>query len=282
MAESLLVALVFVAGASLGGWLLLHAWAAYAGYRRQFTDTAQHGLREFFLFVDPAQLWAAQLWVCAGLGLLAWLLSRSAGVAVGSMVLVLALPRFGLAGLRRRRLGRFERQLPDFLMSLAAAPRGGSGLHVAVRQIVQQSSAPLSQEMGLMLQEQRMGLSFDAALSNLGARLPGQGTALVVSALRVAMHSGGNLSETLERIAATLRARLYMQGRIQALTSQGRMQAWVMAALPLLLALVLDYLDPAAMALLWHTPMGWAVMGVVLLLETCGLLLIRRIVAIDV
>ncbi len=133
-----------------------------------------------------------------------------------------------------------------------------------------------------MLQEQRMGLSFEAALSNLGARLPSQGTALVVSALRVAMHSGGNLSETLERIASTLRARLYMQGRIRALTSQGRMQAWVMAALPLLLALVLDYLDPDAMALLWHTPMGWAVMAVVLLLETGGMLLIRRIVAIDV
>ena len=198
------------------------------------------------------------------------------------MVLVLVLPRFGLASLRRRRIRRFERQLPDFLMSLAAALRAGSGLQVAVRQIVLQSPAPLSQEMGLMLQEQRMGLSFDAAINNLGARMPGQGTALVVSALRVAMQSGGNLSETLERIAATLRARLYMQGRIQALTSQGRMQAWVMAALPLLLALVLDYLDPDSMALLWHTPPGWAVIGVVLLLEGCGLLLIRRIVAIDV
>jgi len=136
--------------------------------------------------------------------------------------------------------------------------------------------------MGLMLQEQRMGLSFDEALLMLGRRVPGEGTALMVSALRVALHSGGNLSETLEKTAATLRSRLYMQGRIQALTSQGRMQAWVMALLPLLLAVVLDQLDPEAMALLWHTPMGWATLAVILLLEVCGMLLIRRIVAIDV
>lgn len=281
MLEALLT-LVFVAGAALGGWLLLRAWTAYARYRRRFTDTAAHGLREFFLFVDPAQLWRAQMWGCAVLGVLTGLLSGAPVAGVAAMLMVLALPRAALAGFRRRRLERFERQLPDFLMALAAVLRAGSGLQVAVRQIVQQSPAPLAQEMSLMLQEQRMGLSFDEALSHLAQRLPGQSTALLVSALRVATHSGGNLSETLERIAATLRARLYMQGRIRALTSQGRMQAWVMAALPLLLAVVLDALDPDAMALLWHTPMGWAVLGIVLLLEGSGLLLIRRIVAIDV
>ncbi|MCB5363209.1 type II secretion system F family protein [Pusillimonas sp. CC-YST705] len=274
--------MVFIAAASAGVWLALRTAKAYTGYRRQFTNTAQHGLREFFLFVDPAKLWIAQLWVCAGVGAIVWLLSRATGVTIAVMVLVLILPRFGLVALRRSRLARFERQLPDFLMSLAAALRAGSGLQIAVRHIVQQSPIPLAQEMGLMLQEQRMGLSFDEALLMLGRRVPGEGTALMVSALRVALHSGGNLSETLEKTAATLRSRLYMQGRIQALTSQGRMQAWVMALLPLLLAVVLDQLDPEAMALLWHTPMGWATLAVILLLEVCGMLLIRRIVAIDV
>lgn len=277
-----LLALVFVTGATLGSWLLLRGWRAYTQYRQQFTETARHGLSEFFLFVDPSQLWAAQLWGCVGLGLMLWALSQRPEVAVASVILALLAPRFALVNLRRRRQERLERQLPDFLMALAAVLRAGSGLQLALRQIVRQSPEPLAQEMGLMLQEQRMGLSFDAALAQLGQRLPTTSVALMVSALRVATHSGGNLSEALERIAATLRASLYMQGRIRALTSQGRMQAWVMAALPLLLALVLEYLDPDAMALLWHTPMGWAVMAIILLLEGGGLLLIRRIVAIDV
>lgn len=278
----LVALLVFVAATVLGGWAVWRLRLAYAHYHRDFKQATQLGLREFFLFVDPSQVWLAQWVICAVLGALTWHFSERLTVAVLVMAVMLALPHYGLRMLRQRRMAQFERQLPNFLMSVAAALRAGSGLQVAVRQIVQQSPTPLAQELGLMLQEQRMGLSFDEALVSLAARIPSQGTALLVSALRVAMLSGGNLSDTLERIATTLRARLYMQGRILALTSQGRMQAWVMSALPLLLALVLDYLDPESMALLWHTPMGWIVMGAVLVLEGCGLWLIRRIVAIEV
>ena len=83
-------------------------------------------------------------------------------------------------------------------------------------------------------------------------------------------------------MSVTLRARLHLQGRIQALTAQGRMQAWVVACLPPLLALVLDRLEPEAMAALWHTPLGWSVLAAIVVLESLGIYLIRRIVAIDV
>lgn len=133
-----------------------------------------------------------------------------------------------------------------------------------------------------MLREQRMGVSFEQALHNLHARMPGEGAGLVVSSLNIALHNGGNLAETLERIAMTLRARTRLRARVDALTSQGRLQAWIMACLPLALALVLDQLDPETMALLWHTPTGWAVLAVVALLEVAGIMLIRRIVDIQV
>ena len=106
--------------------------------------------------------------------------------------------------------------------------------------------------------------------------------ALLVAALRVASQTGGNLAEALESIAETLRARLQLQARIRALTAQGRLQAWIVGFLPLFLALVLDRLEPESMALLWHTPLGWAVLAVVLVLETAGVLMIRRIVNIDI
>lgn len=269
--------------AAIVAWLLQH-WLpqGVAHYRNAFTRTAESRLSEFFLFLDPARLWQANLLVCAAVFLLALVLSASFGLASIAAGLVLAVPRWGLAYLRRRRQSRFEAQLPDLLLSLAGALRAGSGVQAALRHIVPQSPAPLSQEFGLMLREQRMGVSFEQALANLYVRLPGEGTGLIVSSLNIAMRNGGNLAETLDRIAVTLRARIQLRARVDALTSQGRLQAWIMAALPLVLAWVLDQLDPQSMALLWHTPAGWAVMGVVVMLEFAGILLIRRIVNIQV
>jgi len=272
-------------------WLLLRSLGpplirACTHWRQQTTQSMQHQLREFFLFIDPGKVWMMQLGLVLALTVAIWLFADTWRGALAGTAVVLAfsrlLPRAVLAGLRTRRMRGLEQQLPDFLMSLAAALRAGAGLQVALRQIVPQSPHPLAQEMGLVLQAQRMGVSFDQALLRLNHRLPGQEMLLLVSALRVAAHSGGQLAETLERIATTLRQRLTLQARIQALTSQGRMQAWVMAALPLLLAAVLHHLDPQSMALLWRTPMGWAVLTVIAVLQLCGWLLIRRIVAIDI
>jgi tight adherence protein B len=184
--------------------------------------------------------------------------------------------------MRRRRLRRFEEQLPDALMMLAGGLRAGVGLNSAIRQLVAEAEPPLSQEFTLMLREQRLGVTLQQSLGNLARRVPTPTTTLVVSAMRIAAETGGGLAETLERTAHTIRSRLQMEGKIRALTSQGKLQAWVVGALPLLLMLVLDKMEPVAMGELWHTAMGWAVLALIGFLEFMGVYVIRRIVAIDV
>jgi len=273
--------------ASAAAGLLVWRAQAWMGpalrrYRQVYTHEAGVKLGEIFLFIDPAQLWLAALVCSLILGLLAWAATQSLLAAALVAALAVRVPTRLVAGLRRQRLNRFEKQLPPALMSLAGGLSAGASLAVALKHIVEQSEAPLSQEFGLMLREQRLGVPFSAALANLQDRVPSDATVLVVAALRVAAQTGGNLAEALERIAETLRARLQLQGKIRALTAQGRMQAWIVGALPVLLALVLNRLDPLAMAPLWHTPLGWCVVGVVTGLELAGVLLIRRIVNIDI
>lgn len=259
-------------------WLL----GAFGKYRAVFRDQADVRLAEVFLFLDSRQLWALNLVVCVLAAMVAGVLSGHPAFAVVAGLCAMALPTWFVRHARVRRRADFDAQLPDLLLSLAGALRAGSGVQSALRQVVQNFPAPLSQEFGLMLREQRMGLSFDEALDGLASRMPTDSTRLVVSALTIAMHNGGNLAETLERIALTLRARLHLLGRIDALTSQGRMQAWVMAALPILLGLVLYQLEPETMRQLWTSSVGWVLMGVIVLLEVAGVLLIRRIVNIQV
>jgi len=112
--------------------------------------------------------------------------------------------------------------------------------------------------------------------------MPTQTTILVVSAMRIAAETGGGLAETLERTAGTIRSRLQMEGKIRALTAQGKLQAWVVGLLPVALAVVLGKMEPAAMDMLWHTRVGWVVLAVMAVLEAMGIYVIRKIIAIDV
>lgn len=269
--------------AALACWVL-QGWAlaAYRRYRSAFSRQVAAGMSEFFLFLDPAQLWLANLCGCVALALFCYLVSSLAWLAAAVGAAALLVPQCAVVAVRRRRLRRFDEQLPDMLRALASALRAGSGVQPALRHIVERAAPPLSQEFGLMLRQQRMGVSLEQALSALYRRMPTEAAGLAVSALNISLHTGGNLAETLERIADTLRARLHLLGRIRALTAQGRLQAWVMAGMPGALALALQYVDPDSMQYLWHTPAGWAALGLIAVLETVGVLFIRRIVAIDV
>ncbi|HYG43592.1 MAG TPA: type II secretion system F family protein [Bordetella sp.] len=262
----------------------VQAWfgPALQRYRQVYTQDAGIKLGEVFLFIDPAQLWLAAMLLAATAGLSAFAISGNAVLGSIAAVIAARLPGKSVERLRSRRLARFEQQLPGALLALASALRAGVGVSTALRHIVDHSQAPLAQEFGLMLREQRLGVSFGAALENLRQRMPAEATALVVAALRVASNTGGNLAETLDGIARTLRERLQLQGKVRALTAQGRLQAWIVGALPLLLLAVLDRMEPDAMVMLWHTPLGWATLAVVAGLETAGVLLIRRIVDIDI
>ena len=245
------------------------------------TDTTRK-LQDFFLFIDPSALWSGNVVLSLLLAVITWALSGLWWLGVVLGLLVFVAPNWLVARMRRRRLAQFDGQLPAMLLALAGALRAGAGVQAAIGQITMQAAAPLSQEFGLVQRQQRLGISFEQSLDDLFARMPSESTGLLVSALKIATRSGGNLSEVLERIAQTLQARQQIQGRVRALTAQGKLQAWVMAGLPFLLMVVLNMLDPAAMSPLWFHPAGWTVLAIIVLLEALGIWLILKIVNIDI
>jgi tight adherence protein B len=182
----------------------------------------------------------------------------------------------------RKRQQRFDWQLPELLLSLSGALRAGSGLSVALKHIVQQASPPLSQEFGLVLREQRMGVELPEALDHLYQRMPSESVELVTTMLIFGTRSGASLADLLERICTNLRACQHLERKIDVMTTQGKMQAWVMGALPVVLLLVLGQIDPLSMHLLHSTSLGQAVLASVFILECLGVFALRRILAIHV
>ena len=93
---------------------------------------------------------------------------------------------------------------------------------------------------------------------------------------------GGNLAESLLRLGEGIRGRLLLRERIEALTSQGKLQGLIVGLLPVFLLIVLGFMEPEAMRRLYQTHQGWAALGAMLALEVTGFVLIRRIVSIEV
>jgi tight adherence protein B len=279
----LIIAMVVAISVGLLTWFAVDVGTVtMTRYRANFTERTKFQVQEFFLFIDPKMLFVANIAVMVLGALLVWLIIGNALVAIPVFFALGLLPRLLYAWMRKRRLRKFEEQLPDALMMLSGGLRAGVGLSSAIAQLVAEAQAPLGQEFALMLREQRLGVTLEQTLNNLSRRMPTQTTTLVVSAMRIASETGGGLAETLERTSHTIRSRLQMEGKIGALTAQGKLQAWVVGLLPMVLMAILNKMEPEAMSLLWNTRMGWATLTVVVFLEIMGVYVIRKIIAIDV
>jgi tight adherence protein B len=273
---------VFAAGAALLALAIQLVQRLGARHRARFEQTVGARMRESFLFVDTARLFVLQHLLAVSATLGAWLLTGRWQLALLVAFGFGALPGLVLRRLRRRRQEAFRQQMPDLLMLVAGGLRAGNGLVQALAQAAGEIEAPARQELGLVLREQRLGVGLEQALSSLARRMPVEETTLFASALRIGTEAGGNMATTLESLADATRRKLAIEGKVRALTAQGRLQAWVMGALPAVLAALLFVVEPVAMRALIDTWQGWAVCAAVLVLQAAGVLMIRRIVAIDV
>ncbi len=280
----MLLACVLIAGAAV--LLLLFAGMVLRGAGAWWADLAGQQtaaeLASLFVFIPARRLLLITL-VLAALATGTAALSRAPlplTVIVG--VAALAVPRLlsrWLTARWRRRLGR---QLPDALALWAGLLRAGQGTQQALAQVAQRQPAPLGQELRFILGQTRMAVPLESAFAALRERAGVADLRLLATLLATHRELGGNLAESLQRLADLLRGRLLMEARIQSLTSQGRMQGFVVGILPLLVMAALYAMEPDAMRVLHTTWQGWAALALIAALEVTGFLLIRRIVRIPI
>lgn len=276
-----LVAVFGAAAFAFAACVILGA-AAAAGYRQRFAAEVGARLHRAFVFIDASRLLVLGALLAVAAALVATLASGSAAAGVGAALACGLLPRLLLHRLRRRREARFRDQIPDLIGLVAGGLRAGNGLAQALGQAAAEIAPPASQELRLLLREQHLGASLERCLAGLEARMPLEETRLLVAALRVGAATGGSVSGALEALAETTRRKIALEGRIRALTAQGRLQALVMGVLPFALAAVLFVIDPVSMGALFRSGIGLAVCLAVLVTQAAGIYLIRRIVAIEV
>lgn len=282
ISEFLIIGCAAISG-GLFAWLLLQSLSPRVlDYRKNLAIVAESRFAEMFVFVDVGRWLNLYFAVIVLLPMIVWLLTREAWLGVIALGIAIAAPYTLISILYKRRLRSIEKQLPDAMIMLSASMRAGASFTTALDSLIQESSPPLSQEFSLLLREIRLGVDMETALNHIEQRIPLEDFRLLVSAIRISREVGGNLAENMDNLAASLRHKLAMEGKIQSLTAQGRLQGIVMSLLPMVLVAVLMKLEPTAMRMLFTTKIGWAVLALILIMQVLGFLAIRKITDIDV
>lgn len=279
LTASLLLALAVALLASVAGSKLRAAGTWWAGVAGERTEAE---LASLFVFVPARRLLGITLVFATLAASITALLAGPLPLVVMVALIALALPRLVCRILAARWRRRIAQQLPDALSLWAGLLRAGQGTQQALAQVARRQSAPLGHELRFILSQARMGVAIEAAFASLRERADLADLRLLSTLLATHRDVGGNLAESLQRLADLLRGRLVMEARISALTSQGRMQGLIVGLLPLLLLAVLYGMEREAMQVLHTTWQGWMALGSIAVLELLGFLMIRRIVRIEI
>ena len=148
----------------------------------------------------------------------------------------------------------------------------------AIEMLSKNAQEPAASEFGEVFKQQNLGLPMRDALLQLLDRVPSQDLRVLVTAILVQKDTGGNLAEILDRTVFVIRERLRIQGEIRVQTAQGRLTGWILTALPVVMLILINTLNPGYSSVLLHDPIGRKMIYLSVGMLATGGLLIRHIV----
>jgi len=274
---------IIFTGITLIAWAVItYGTQGAALFKVWFGNTAESRLDSLYLFVDGNRLFIYFVIGLVFLPLVAWFFIRSLPLAVLILLTVIVAPKIVYKVMRSRFIEKLEADLPDALAQMSGSMRVGASLQGSIEAMVSETKGPLSKEFSQMLKECRVGVSFEDALNNLDQRVQSENLSLVIAATNISRDVGGNLGEIYERMGEMLRQKISLEGRIKALTGQGKMQGIVVGLLPVAICAVMFYMEPETMAYMTGSLGGWIWMALISVLLAMGGFMIRNIVNIDV
>ena len=220
------------------------------------------------------------------------LLSAMVGLTVGQwmagglfglvgLVLGVPVPILVLRQRQKMRKNRFTQQLPEALDLLINALKAGYSLQAAIEFAGRETAAPLGVELVRFHDESRLGIDVRTALVALQERVGTEDVRMFVTSLLLQRETGGNLTELLGNIASLVRQRLAFQGQVETLTAEPKLSAYILTALPFLVAGAISIMSPGYMKPLFETALGHQIIAYCLVSMAVGFFIMMRIADLD-
>ncbi|MBI5606323.1 MAG: type II secretion system F family protein [Deltaproteobacteria bacterium] len=193
-----------------------------------------------------------------------------------------ALPFLYLTIKRKRRMEKFERQLPDALDLIVQALRAGHAFTTGLKMVAEEFKDPLGPEFDRTLGEVNFGININRALKNLLNRLDCPDLRFFVMSILLQRETGGNLAEILGNISRLMRERFKFQGKVRTLSAEGRLSAILLIALPFFVVFVLIIIRPEYIGFLATDPIGRILSAVSMVFMALGVIVMKKMIAIRV
>ena len=198
------------------------------------------------------------------------------------LFLIAVGPAVQIESMRRARLRKIEEQLDGFLLALANGLKATPSIGAALQGIVHILQPPIRQEVELAVKEMKVGSTLDQAVLHMAARVGSRQVDSALSAILIGRQVGGNLPKVLETTSATLREMARLEGVLRTKTAEGKMQLWIIAAMPMVFVFLFNWAFPGYMALLTESILGYIILIMAGGLWVGALLLARKVLAVDI
>jgi len=247
------------------------------------------GISNLRLFLEQAAITmqvGTFVLICAALALaglvIALFLGFPAYLAAVAALLGGVLPFIVANALRQRRFDKFEEQFPEAMDLLGRAVRAGHAFITGFELIGKELPDPVGQEFRVAFQQQSLGLPLKDALENLAVRIPLPDVRIFVSSLNIQRESGGNLGEVLDTMSNIIRERFKLRRQVRIFTAEGRLSMYMLTAIPIVAFLGLYILQPEYLAPMLTDRRGHLGLGVAVILQVIGYIVISRIIKIKI
>lgn len=191
-------------------------------------------------------------------------------------------PRIWINNKRKKRIQSFNEGLPDMITTIIGSLRSGYSFSQAMKTVSEECESPIKEEIIILLKEMSYGVAMEEALGSLNQRMPSNDLELMIQAILIQRQVGGNLSNVLEIIVKTIRERNKLERQVQTLTAQGRLSGRVIGVLPVILGLVIYFINPEYMTAFFSNTLGRVAMGVGAVFGIIGYMMINKLTKIEV
>jgi len=249
--------------------------------RRGFGDLFEQKLRRAGISISGSRFVAFHIISVIIATLTVFLLTKNFLTTLVVVLFIILAPFLVINFKTGQRIKKFNEQLPDTLQLIEGALKAGYSLNQSLGMVINETKPPISDEFRFTINEIRMGLTEKDALENMAKRINSELFNWVVLAINIQRDVGGNLAEIMDIIANTIREKDRVLRQIKALTAEGKLSAYVLIGLPIILGVALSILNREYISVLFTTRIGLLMIFLAMGLMIAGIIWIMRIIKID-
>ena len=251
-------------------------------FQQAKAERATRTLDEIFIEVKPGRLKRLYALGPLAAGLVVYILFKNVWLALGGAVLGLVLPDLWVRQVRSRRHAKFHAQLVDALFVISSSLKAGLSLIQAMEVVESEMGPPISQEFGLMIKAHRLGRTFEESLRSLNERMNSEEVNLITTALLVGRETGGDVTTIIGQLITTIREKKKLTEKTKTLTLQGRLQAYIMSALPVGFVLVIKTFNSHFFDPMVGTGLGRSLIVLAVVLWVMGMAVLLRLCKVEI